>query len=54
MKQKVGNMPRINEATDTDLKVIYPVRKSFSTGVERLQQIGWRRGDILLYQKEFS
>ena len=26
-------MPRINEATDTDLKVI-----------ERLQQLGWKRG----------
>lgn len=22
MKQKVGNMPRINKATDTDLKII--------------------------------
>ena len=22
MKRKVGNMPRINEATDTDLKVL--------------------------------
>ena len=34
-------MPRINEATDTDLKVI-----------EALQKIGWRRGDTLLYQQE--
>lgn len=38
-------MPKTNEATDTDLKVI-----------ERLQQIGWlkacieKRGDTLLYQ----
>jgi hypothetical protein len=35
-------MPRINEATDTDLKVI-----------EMLQTIGWKRGDTLLYQQEF-
>lgn len=28
------HMPGINEATDTDLKVI-----------EKLQQLGWRRGD---------
>ena len=39
-------MPRTNEATDTDLKVIDPVRKFFSNGVERLtQQLGWKRGD---------
>lgn len=37
-----GIMPRINEATDADLKVI-----------ERLQQIGWNRGDTLLYQQEY-
>ena len=36
-------MPRINEATDTDLKVI-----------ERLQQLGWKRGDTLLYQQGFA
>jgi hypothetical protein len=36
-------MPRINEATDTDLKVI-----------ERLQQLGWKRGDTLLYQQEYA
>ena len=36
-------MPRTNEAIDTDLKV-YPVRKSFSNGVERLMQLGWKRG----------
>jgi type I site-specific restriction endonuclease len=35
-------MPRINEATDTDLKVI-----------ETLQSIGWKRGDTLLYQQEY-
>jgi type I site-specific restriction endonuclease len=35
-------MPRINEATDTDLKVI-----------ETLQSIGWKRGDTLLYQPEY-
>jgi len=35
-------MPRINEATDTDLKVI-----------EELQLKGWRRGDTLLYQQEY-
>ena len=34
-------MQRINEATDTDLKVI-----------EALQKIGWKRGDTLLYQYE--
>jgi len=34
MKWKVGNMPKTNEATDTGLKVI-----------ERLQQLGWKRGD---------
>jgi len=46
-------MPGINEATDTDpclilagtsLKVIDAVRKFFSNGVERLMQIGWKRG----------
>ena len=56
-------MPRINEATDTDpclilagtsLKVIDPVRKFFSKGVERLQQIGWKRGVTLLYQQEYA
>jgi hypothetical protein len=36
-------MPKINEATDTDLKVI-----------ERLQQIGWKRGDKLFYQQEYA
>jgi len=36
-------MPRTNEATDTDLKVI-----------ERLQQLGWKRGDTLLYQQEYA
>jgi len=33
----------INEATDTDLKVI-----------EALQKIGWKRGDTLLYQQEYK
>jgi len=36
-------IPRINEATDTDLKVI-----------ERLQQLRWKRGDPLLYQQEYA
>ena len=36
-------MSRINEATDTDLKVI-----------EMLQSIGWKRGDTLLYQQEYK
>ncbi|MDR3246755.1 MAG: DEAD/DEAH box helicase family protein [Prevotellaceae bacterium] len=36
-------MPRINEATDTDLKV-----------VDTLQKIGWKRGDTLLYQQEYK
>ena len=36
-------MPKINEATDTDLMVI-----------ERLQQLGWKPGDTLLYQQEYS
>ena len=35
-------MPRINEATDTDLKVI-----------DALQKIGWKSGDTLLYQKGY-
>ena len=56
-------MRGINEATDTDpclilagtsLKVIDPVRKFFSKGVERLQQIGWKRGVTLLYQQEYA
>jgi len=46
-------MPRTNGATDTDLKVIDAVRKFFSNGVERLMQIGWKRGDTLLYQQEY-
>ena len=36
-------IPRINEATDTDLKVI-----------ERLQQLRWKRRDPLLYQQEYA
>jgi hypothetical protein len=36
-------MPKINEATSTDLKVI-----------ESLQQLGWKRGDTLLYQQEYA
>lgn len=36
-------MPGNNEATDTDLKVI-----------ERLQQLGWKRGDTLLYQQDYA
>jgi len=43
MKRKVGNMPRINEAIDTDLKV-----------VERLMQLGWKRGDTLIYQQGYA
>lgn len=35
-------MPRVNEATDTDLKV------------KRLQQLGWKRGDTLFYQQEYA
>lgn len=35
-------MPNINEATDTDLKVI-----------EELTDLGWKRGDTLLYQQEY-
>ncbi len=35
-------MAKINEATDTDLKVI-----------EELTNIGWKRGDTLLYQQEY-
>ncbi len=43
-KEKINNMPRSNEATDTDLKII-----------ERLtQHLGWKRGDTLLYQQEFA
>ena len=36
-------MPRINEATDTDLKVI-----------EELTGLGRKRGDTLLYRQEFA
>ncbi|MFH1825579.1 MAG: DEAD/DEAH box helicase family protein [Candidatus Firestonebacteria bacterium] len=36
-------MAKINEATDTDLKVI-----------EELRQLGWKTGDTLLYQQEFT
>ena len=36
-------MGKINEATDTDLKVI-----------EELTRLGWKRGDTLLYQQEYS
>lgn len=35
-------MPNINEATDTDLKVI-----------EELTDLDWKRGDTLLYQQEY-
>ena len=35
-------MSKINEATDTDLKVI-----------EELKKVGWKVGDTLLYQKEY-
>ena len=36
-------MPKTNDATDTDLKVI-----------ERLQQLGWKRDVTLLYQQEYA
>jgi len=36
-------MPGINEANNTDLKY-----------VEKLQQLGWERGDTLLYQQEYA
>ncbi len=36
-------MQKINEATDTDLKII-----------EGLKKVGWKVGDTLLYQKEHS
>ena len=36
-------MPKINEATDTDLKII-----------EDLKKLGWKVGDTLLYQQEYS
>ena len=36
-------MPRTNEATDTDLKVI-----------EELPGLGWRREDALFYQQEYA
>ncbi len=36
-------MPKINEATDTGLKVI-----------ERLQYLGWKRGDTLLYHQGYA
>ena len=36
-------MAGIHKATDTDLKVI-----------ERLQQVGWKRGDTLIHQLKKS
>lgn len=36
-------MAKINEATDTDLKII-----------EELSKLGWKRGDTLLYQQEYA
>ncbi|MFH1030104.1 MAG: DEAD/DEAH box helicase family protein [bacterium] len=36
-------MPRINEATDTDLKII-----------DDLKKLGWKAGDTLLYQQEYT
>ena len=36
-------MAKINEATDTDLKVI-----------EEFKKLGWKPGDTLLYQQEFT
>lgn len=35
-------MPKINEATDADLKII-----------DELKKVGWRPGDTLLYQQEY-
>ncbi len=35
-------MPRINEATDTDLRII-----------DELKKVGWKPGDTLLYQQEY-
>jgi len=36
-------MTKINEATDTDLKII-----------DNLKELGWKTGDTLLYQQEYS
>lgn len=36
-------MPKVNEATDTDLKII-----------DDLRNVGWKVGDTLLYQQEYS
>ena len=36
-------MPKINEATDTDLKII-----------DELKKYGWKPGDTLLYQQEYA
>lgn len=36
-------MAKINEATDTDLKII-----------DELKKLGWKVGDTLLYQQEYS
>lgn len=36
-------MPKINEATDADLKII-----------DELKKIGWKVGDTLLYQQEYT
>lgn len=36
-------MAKINEATDTDLKII-----------DELKKLGWKVGDTLLYQQEYT
>ncbi|MBF0564393.1 MAG: hypothetical protein HQK89_04040 [Nitrospirae bacterium] len=36
-------MAKINEATSTDLKII-----------DELNKLGWKPGDTLLYQQEYS
>jgi type I site-specific restriction endonuclease len=35
-------MPKVNEATDADLKII-----------DELKKVGWKVGDTLLYQQEY-
>lgn len=45
-------MPRINEATDTAPCLIH-AGTSLKV-IERLQHLGWKRGDTLLYQQEFA
>ena len=59
-KVSFTTMPKINEATDTDPCLIlaepapYLIRGTSLKVIERLQQLGWKRGVTLLYQQEYA